>query len=72
MTAGGVSGYVFQATGASPVVVLGPEHAQEIAAAGYSRRDVKEYIYQNVRRPMSEVKDRGHYGSRSWPAEFDG
>lgn len=72
MTAGGVSGYVFQATGASPVVVLGPEHAQEIAAAGYSRRDVKEYIYQNARQPMGEVKDRGHYGSRSWPAEFDG
>ena len=72
MTAGGVSGYVFQATGASPVVVLSPEHAQEIAAAGYSRHDVKEYIFRNVRRPMGDIRDRGHYGSRSWPAEFDG
>ncbi|MCH7713721.1 MAG: hypothetical protein IIC99_08875, partial [Chloroflexi bacterium] len=71
MTAGGVSGYVFQSTGASPVIVLGPEHAQEIAAAGFSRKDVREYIFQHVRRPMGEVKNRGHYGSRSWPAEFD-
>ena len=34
MTAGGIAGYSYQAMGASPVVVLGPEHAQEIAAAG--------------------------------------
>lgn len=72
MTSGGVSGYVFQSTGASPLIVLSPEHAQEIAAAGYSRRDVREYIFQNVRRPMGEVRNRGHYGSRSWPTEFDG
>ena len=30
----GISGYYYQARGASPVVVLGPEHATEVAAAG--------------------------------------
>ena len=72
MTAGGISGYAYQARGASPVVVLGPEHAQEIAAAGFSRRDVREYIFQHARLPLGELKDRGHYGSRSWPTEFEG
>ena len=39
----GISGYYYQARGASPVVVLGPEHAAEIAAAGFGRKAVKEY-----------------------------
>ena len=72
MKAGGISGYSYQGRGASPVVVLGPEHAQEIAAAGYSRRDVREYIFRNARLPFGEVKDRGHYSARSWPSEFEG
>ena len=72
MKAGGISGYSYQGRGASPVIVLGPEHAQEIAAAGFSRRDVREYIFQNARLPLGELKDRGHYGSRSWPTEFEG
>ena len=50
---------------------LGPEHAAEIAAAGYSRRDVKEYLYQNVRLPVGELSERGHWGARSWPDEWE-
>ena len=72
MTAGGISGYAYQARGASPVIVLGPEHAREIADAGFSRREVREYIFQNARLPLGELKGRGHHGSRSWPAEFEG
>ena len=71
MTAGGISGYSYQARGASPVVVLGPEHAAEIAAAGFGRRDVKEYLFQRVRIPLGQLKGRGHWGSRSWPEEWE-
>jgi len=71
MTAGGISGYAFQARGASPIIVFGPEHAAEVAAAGYSRQDVAQYLFERVRLPKSQIKGRGHYGARSWPAEFE-
>jgi hypothetical protein len=71
MTAGGISGYAYQARGASPVVVLGPEHAAEIAAAGFSRQDVRSYLFKHVRLPLGEIKGRGHWGSRSWPEEWE-
>jgi hypothetical protein len=71
MTAGGISGYYFQARGASPVVVLGPEHAAEIAASGFSRQDVADYLFQHVRLPKGAIKGRGHYGARSWPDELE-
>ena len=71
MTAMGISGYYFQARGASPVVVLGPEHAAEIAEAGYGRADVRQYIFEHARLPLGQLKERGHYGTRSWPAEFE-
>ncbi len=72
MTAGGISTYYFQLRGASTVVVLCPEHAAEIAAAGYSRKDVKNYIFENARVPLRKLKDRGQWGARSWPKEFYG
>ena len=30
------------------MVVLGPEHAAEIAGAGFSRKDVKQYLFQHA------------------------
>lgn len=72
MTAGGIAGYYFQLRGASTVVVLGPEHAAEIAAAGFGRKDVKNYIFENARLPLGKLKHRGHWGARSWPKEFEG
>ena len=72
MRAGGISGYYYQARGASPVVVLSPEHADEIAGAGFSRKDVREFFFQHARIPLGELKDRGHWGARSWPDEFEG
>jgi hypothetical protein len=71
MTAGGISGYSFQSRGASVVIVLGPEHAAEIAADGFGRKEIKEYLFENVRMPMGKIKNRGHYGTRSWPDEYD-
>ena len=67
----GISGYYYQARGASPVVVLGPEHAAEIAAAGVGRKAVKEYIFQHARMPLGQLRDRGHWGARSWPEAWE-
>jgi hypothetical protein len=67
----GISGYAYQARGASPVVVLGPEHAAEIAAAGFGRKAVKEYIFRHARMPLGRLRDRGHWGARSWPDAWE-
>lgn len=69
---GGLSGYYFQARGPSPVIILGPEHATEIAAAGFSRQDVKQYIFEHARLTVGVLKDRGHWAARSWPADYEG
>ena len=73
MTAGacGISGYYYQRWGASYIVVLGPEHAAEIAAAGFGRKEVKQYLYENVRVPVAALRDRGHWGARCWPGDFE-
>ena len=36
----------------SPVLTLGPEHAATIAADGYSKEDVKRFIFENARFPV--------------------
>jgi hypothetical protein len=45
-------------------VLLGPEHAATIAAAGWSRDDVSLYLYERARRPAGEL--RRHFASRAW------
>ncbi len=67
----GISAYYYQLRGASPILVLGPEHAAEIAAAGYGRREIKEYLFENVRIPVGELRERGHWGARAWPDEWE-
>jgi hypothetical protein len=36
----------------SPVIALSPEHAATIAASGYSKNDVRNYIYEKARIPL--------------------
>jgi hypothetical protein len=48
------------------IVVLCPEHAEEIARAGFDRRAVREYIYANARMPVSVLRDRGYYAPDAW------
>jgi hypothetical protein len=36
-------------------VVLGPEHAATIAAGGYSKKDVQEYIFEHARVPAGKI-----------------
>ncbi|MAG30730.1 MAG: hypothetical protein CL908_07565 [Deltaproteobacteria bacterium] len=37
-------------------VVLGPEHAATIAAAGWTRRDVQSFLFERARRPAREFR----------------
>ena len=37
------------------IVIIGPEHAKTIAENGMSKKDVKRFFYENVRRPLSEL-----------------
>ena len=67
----GVSNYYQIGTGAQIVVVICPEHADEISAYGLSKSDVREYIYQNARMPLSSLVGRAHYGNRNWPSWVD-
>jgi hypothetical protein len=67
----GISGYAYQARGASPVVVLGPEHAAEIAAAEFGHQEIKEYIFRHAWMPLGQLRDRGHWGARSWPEAWE-
>jgi hypothetical protein len=45
-------------------VLLGPEHAATVAAAGWIRRDVAVYLYERARLPAALL--RQHFGSRAW------
>jgi hypothetical protein len=37
---------------AEPVVLIGPEHAKTIAESGYSKADVKRFLFANANLPM--------------------
>jgi len=43
--------------GGGPLIMLCPEHAQTMAAAGYSKSDVKRYLYENARVPVKDFTD---------------
>lgn len=38
------------------ILVLSPEHAQTIAAEGWSRKDVRQFLYETVKKPLDELK----------------
>ncbi len=38
------------------VLVLSPEHAQTIAADGWSRKDVRQFLYDTVKKSLDELK----------------
>jgi hypothetical protein len=54
-------------------LVLSPEHAATIAGDGFSKEDVKRFIYENARNPHGKLKDRSVYGmaTGSWPKWFN-
>jgi hypothetical protein len=53
------------------IVALCPEHAQEIARAGFDRRAVRAYIHEHARLPVHAIRDRGYYAPEAWRGLVD-
>jgi hypothetical protein len=53
------------------IVALGPEHAAEIAGAGFSKRDVRNYLFEHARMPVGELLGRVYNGTDPWPPWID-
>lgn len=57
------------------MVVLCPEHAESIANAGWKKKDVKYFLWENARQPIRELKYNGMYGKEYkknyWPRWVD-
>lgn len=54
-----------------PVLVLGPEHAAHIAAAGWSKRDIKMALFDRARQPWGLAKNRGKSKGPFFPKWVD-
>ena len=55
-------------------LVMSPEHALQIAGAGWSRADVQRFVFEHARSRPGQILDRGIYGLMEdvWrPAWFD-
>jgi hypothetical protein len=48
-------------------VLLGPEHAQMLAADGWSREDLQRFLYHRSCRRVGEVMEAGNWTGREWP-----
>ena len=56
-----------------PMVVLGPEHAAVIARDGFSKRGVKEYLFEHARVPISSIsKGNMDWFTKNHPGRFAG
>jgi hypothetical protein len=55
----------------NPVLVLGIEHAQHIAAAGWSKRDLQEALFRRARQPWGLMKNRGKSKGPRFPESVD-
>ncbi len=49
------------------LVVLGPEHAQTIAADGLRAPDVQRFVFEHARLPLGRLKLGGMWGMHDWP-----
>jgi hypothetical protein len=49
------------------VVVFGPEHAQLLGAAGWSRSDVQHFLFDHARRTVADLRHGGMWEMRDWP-----
>lgn len=67
----GFANYYQIGSGSQMTLVLSPEHANEIAAEGLSKSDVRHFIHQNARMPISRLKEKAHWSNRVWPDSID-
>jgi hypothetical protein len=54
-----------------PVLVLGLEHVQHIHAAGWSKRDIKQALFEMARQPWGAMKNRGKSKGPRFPLFVD-
>lgn len=52
-------------------LVLCPEHAATVAGDGWSKDDVRKYLYEKARRPLRELKTGGLWNMHTWPKWYD-
>jgi hypothetical protein len=61
--------------GGESMLVLGPEHAALLANAGWTKRDVRAFLFEHARKVLSQVKIGGMYGPETrrnlWPRWID-
>jgi hypothetical protein len=55
----------------NPILVLGLEHTKHIAAAGWSKRDVQQALFERARQPWGLVKNRGKSKGPRFPEFVD-
>lgn len=53
------------------VVIVCPEHAEMLRAEGWSKDDVRRYLYDHARLPLGKLKQGGLWDYRVWPAWFE-
>ena len=53
------------------LMIIGPEHAAEIAAEGMSKADVKRQIFQQARVPVGTLRGKAYWSGRTWPDWVD-
>ncbi len=72
MTIAGNGGGAGLLGGGEPLVVFSYEHAQSLAAAGMSKTDVKQFLFDHARLPLSSLGTATAAGSRTrMPVEGD-
>lgn len=54
-----------------PLVCLGPEHAAIIAEDGWTKEEVKGYLFEHARKPRGRLKLGGMWGMFKGPRIFD-
>ena len=55
----------------TPVLVLGIEHAQHIAAAGWSKQELQRALFERARQPWGLMKNRGKSKGPRFPEFVD-
>ena len=63
----GFSNFYQIGTGAQVTLVISPEHAAEMAADGFTKQDVREYVFANARMSIANLSGLGHWGNRNYP-----
>ncbi len=57
--------------GGEPLIVLGPEHAATVAKSGFSKLDVKRYLFEKARIPVHQISHGNmERFQKIWPQRF--